>query len=152
MIFKARNGGMAIAIRNHIVCVRLFAVTLALSVIPTIVLVAQKEPFFWVFLLLPAFFLILSFAVLLGIRYDERVFLTGAKKDHVFEIKDGAIYKDRKEIRLAHCIKVYRYKGFLYMETSHSMFIVRDTDYSVGSRAELISWAKNAGIKVLTGY
>ena len=152
MKFKARNGGMAIAIRNHIVCVRILACALPISIIPTIVLFLQKEPFFWVFLLFPAFFLILSFAVLLGIHYDEKVFLQGTKKDHIFEIKDGTIYKDGKEIRLAHCIKLYRYKGFLYMETSHSMFTVKDNDYFFGSRTDLISWAKSNGIKVAIGY
>lgn len=152
MKFKARNGGMAIAIRNHIICLRIFAVLLPLSLIPTALLWFQAEPFFWVFLLFPLFFLLLSLAVLLGIRYDEQVFLKGTKKDHVFEIKDGCIYKDRKEIRLVHSIKIYRYKGFLYMETSHSMFIIKDTDYEIGSRAELIAWAKNNGIRISIGY
>jgi hypothetical protein len=38
------------------------------------------------------------------------------------------------------------------METSHSMFVIKDTDYVVGSREEFISWARENGIPVLYGY
>ena len=62
------------------------------------------------------------------------------------------IYKDGREIKLIRSIRIYRYKGFLYMETSHSMFVIRDTDYTQGSRSELIEWAKENGIPVRLGY
>ena len=38
------------------------------------------------------------------------------------------------------------------METSHSMFVIRDTDYTEGSRSELIEWATQNGIPVRLGY
>jgi hypothetical protein len=142
--FKARNGGAAIAVRNHILLFRAFAVTLLLTLIPAF--------FVPLILLLPAILLVLSFLVLLLWKYDENTFLEGAKKDHTFRIRDGVIFKDGKEIRLIRSIKLYRYRGFLYMETSHSMFIIRDTDYAAGSRDELIAWAKNNQIRVLCGY
>ena len=62
------------------------------------------------------------------------------------------IYKDGREIKLIRSIRIYRYKGFLYMETSHAMFVIRDTDYTQGSRSELIEWAKENGIPVRLGY
>ena len=142
--FKARNGGSAIAVRNHILLFRAFAVTLLLSLIPAF--------FVPLILLLPAILLVLSFLVLLFWKYDENTFLEGAKKDHTFRVRDGVIFKDGKEVRLIRSIKLYRYRGFLYMETSHSMFIIRDTDYAAGSRDELIAWAKNNQIRVLCGY
>ena len=147
MKFKARNGGKAIAIHNHIRMFRAFAVTLPLCLILTVIV-----PSLFLSLLLPAGLLLLSFLVLLFERYDENVFLQGEKKDHTFRIKDGLIYKDGKEIKLIHSIRIYRYRGFLYMETSHSMFVIKDTDYTVGSRKELIDWARENGIPVRLGY
>ena len=147
MKFKARNGGKAIAIHNHIRMFRAFAVTLPLCLILTVTFL----PLF-LSLLLPAMLFLLSFLVLLFKRYDETVFLQGSKKDHTFRITDGVICKDGREIKLIHFIKLYRYRGFLYLETSHSMFVIRDTDYATGSRDELIAWAKENGIRVLYGY
>ena len=147
MKFKARNGGKAIAMHNHIRMFRAFAVTLPLCLILTIIF----SPLF-LSLLLPAGLLLLSFLVLLFERYDENVFLQGERKDHTFRIEDGLIYKDGKELRLIRSIRIYRYRGFLYMETSHSMFVIKDTDYTVGSREELIEWARENGIPVRLGY
>ena len=147
MKFKARNGGKAIAIHNHIRMFRAFAVTIPLCLILTIIF-----PPLFLSLLLPAGLLLLSFLVLLFERYDETVFLQGEKTDHTFHVTDGVIYKDGKEIKLIRSIKIFRYKGFLYMETSHSMFVIRDTDYTEGSRSELIEWAKVSGIPVRLGY
>ena len=147
MKFKARNGGTAIAIHNHIRVFRAFAVTLPLCLILTVIV-----PSLFLSMLLPALLLLLSFLVLLFERYDENVFLQGERKDHTFRIEDGLIYKDGKEIKLIRSIRIYRYRGFLYMETSHSMFVIMDTDYTVGSRDELIGWAKENGIPVRLGY
>ncbi len=147
MKFKARNGGKAIAIHNHIRVFRAFAVTLPLCLILTVIV-----PSLFLSLLLPAGLLLLSFLVLLFERYDENVFLQGERKDHTFRIEDGLIYKDGKEIKLIRSIRIYRYRGFLYMETSHSMFVIMDTDYTVGSRDELIGWARENGIPVRLGY
>ena len=147
MKFKARNGGKAIAIHNHIRMVRAFAVTLPLCLILTVI-----YPPLFLSLLLPTGLLILSFLVLLFEKYDENVFLKGERKDHTFRIEDGLIYKDGKELRLIRSIRIYRYRGFLYMETSHSMFVIKDTDYTVGSREELIGWARENGIPVRLGY
>lgn len=147
MKFKARNGGKAIAIHNHIRVFRAFAVTLPLCLILTVIV-----PSLFLSLLLPASLLLLSFLVLLFERYDENVFLQGERKDHTFRIEDGLIYKDGKEIKLIRSIRIYCYRGFLYMETSHSMFVIMDTDYMVGSRDELIGWAKENGIPVRLGY
>lgn len=147
MKFKARNGGKAIAIHNHIRMFRAFAVTLP----PCLILTVIWPPLF-LSLLLPAGLLLISFLVLLFEKYDENFFLQGTKKDHTFRIEDGLIYKDGKELRLIRSIRIYRYRGFLYMETSHSMFVIKDTDYTVGSRDELIGWARENGIPVRLGY
>jgi len=152
MKFKGRNGGMAVAMRNHIMMFRAFVVSSLIFLVPTIVFICTDNSFFWIFLIMPLMFLMFSFAVFLLIKYDEEVFLSGEKKDHVFEIKNNCLFKDRREVKLIQSIKIYRYKGFLYMETSHSMFTIKNTDYIEGNREEFIAWAKNKGIKVLYGY
>ena len=110
------------------------------------------QPLFLDFLIIPLMSLVLSFAVLLFIKYDENVFLSLEKKDHIFEIKDNHLFKDGKEIKLVKSIKMYRYKSFLYMETSHSMFIIKDADFIIGDRESLLKWATVSGIKVKIGY
>ena len=152
MKFKGRNGGFAVAVYNHILSFRIFVISLLISLVPTIIFICMSNPYFWVFLIAPSMSLVLSFAVFLFVKYDENIFLCGVKKDHIFEIKDDDIYKDNKQIKLVNSIKIYRYKGFLFMETSHSMFTIKNTDYTEGNREELIAWAKNRGIKVLYGY
>lgn len=57
-----------------------------------------------------------------------------------------------KELKLIRSIRIYRYRGFLYTETSHSMFVIKDTDYTMRSRDELIGWARENGIPVRFGY
>ena len=152
MKFKGRNGGMAIAIRNHIILSRLFVISLLISIIPIMFFICVHNPYFWILLIIPLMSFVLSFAVLLFIKYDENVFLSLEKKDHVFEIKDNRLSKDGKEIKLVKSIKIYRYKNFLYMETSHSIFIIKDTDFIIGDRESLLKWATVSGIKVKIGY
>ena len=152
MKFKGRNGGMAIAIRNHIMLFRVFVISLLISIIPIMFFICAHNPYFWIFLIIPLMSFVLSFAVLLFIKHDENVFLSLEKKDHVFKIKDNHLSKDGKEIKLVKSIKIYRYKNFLYMETSHSMFIIKDTDFIIGDREGLLKWATVSGIKVKIGY
>ena len=152
MKFKGRNCGMAIAIRNHIMLFRVFVISLLISFIPIMFSICAHNPYFWIFLIIPLMSFVLSFAVFLFIKYDENVFLSLEKKDHVFEIKDNRLSKDGKEIKLVKSIKIYRYKNFLYMETSHSMFIIKDADFIIGDRESLLKWATVSGIKVKIGY
>lgn len=152
MKFYGRNGGMAVAIRNHIMVFRVFVIALPIALVPSILLACFGNPYFWVFLVFPLLLLLASFAVLLSASYDERVFLGDTKKDHVFEICDDILRKDGKEIKRICSVKIYYYKRFLYMETSRSMFVIRNTDFTEGDREHLLSWARTHGIRVARGY
>ena len=152
MKFKGRNGGMAIALRNHIMLFRVFVISLFVFMIPTIIFVCIHNPYFWIFLIAPIMFLVFSLAVFLFIKYDENVFLEGTQKDHLFEIKNNCLFKDGKEMKMIQSVKIYRYKGFLYMKTSHSVFVIKDTDFLVGDRNSFLDWAKLSHIRVLRGY
>ena len=152
MKFNGRNGGMAVAIRNHIMLFRVFVISLLISIIPIMFFICAHNPYFWIFLIIPLMSFVLSFAVLLFIKYDENVFLSLEKKDHVFEIKDNRLSKDGKEIKLVKFIKIYRYKNFLYMESSHSMFIVKNTDFILGDREAFLNWASSCHISIKRGY
>ena len=152
MKFKGRNGGLAVAIHNHIIMFRLFLISLFIFLVPVIIFLCIKNSYFWVFLIMPLMFLVVSLAVLLLIKYDENVFLSGAKKDHIFEVKDNCLFKDGKEIKLIQSVKIYYYKNFLYMETSHSMFVIKNSDFISGNREGFLDWAKTCHIKVMRGY
>ena len=152
MKFKGKNGGMAVAIRNHIMLFRVFVISLLISMVPIIVFICTQNPYFWIFLIIPSVSFLLSFAVLLFVKYDENVFLSLEKKDHLFEIKDNRLFKDGKEIKLIKSIKIYRYKSFLYMETSRSMFVIKNSDFVIGDRESFLKCAIALGIKVKIGY
>ena len=152
MKFKGRNGGMAVAIRNHIMLFRAFVITLLITLVPTIIFVCINNSYFWVFLILPLMLLTLSYVVFFFSKYDDRVFLGNQKKDHIFEVKNNSLFKDGKEIKLIKSVKIYRYKKFLYMETSHSMFVIQNTDFISGDRDNFLIWAKSCDIRILCGY
>ena len=63
MKFKGRNGGMALAIRNHIMMFRAFVITLLITLVPTIIFICIKNPYFWAFLILPLMLLAISYIV-----------------------------------------------------------------------------------------
>ena len=63
MKFKGRNGGMALAIRNHIMLFRAFVITLLITLVPTIIFICINNPYFWVFLILPLMLLAISYIV-----------------------------------------------------------------------------------------
>ena len=152
MKFKGRNGGMAIAIRNHIMLFRAFVITLLITLVPTIIFVCINNSYFWVFLILPLGLLTFSCVVFFFSKYDEQVFLSNQKKDHIFEVKNNSLFKDGKEIKLIKSVKIYRYKKFLYMETSHTMFVIQNTDFISGDRDNFLIWAKSCDIRILCGY
>ena len=152
MKFKGRNGGMAIAIRNHIMLFRAFVITLLITLVPTIIFICINNSYFWVFLILPLMLLTLSYVVFFFSKYDDRVFLNNQKKEHIFEAKNNSLFKDGKEIKLMQSVKIYRYKKFLYMETSHSMFVIQNTDFISGDRDNFLIWAKSCDIRILRGY
>ena len=152
MKFIGRNGGMALAIRNHIMLFRAFVITLLITLIPTIIFICINNSYFWVFLILPLMLLTLSYVVFFFSKYDDRAFLCNQKKEHIFEAKNNSLFKDCKEIKLMHSVKIYRYKKFLYMETSHSMFVIRNTDFISGDRDDFLIWAKSCDIRILCGY
>ena len=152
MKFKGRNGGMALAIRNHIMLFRAFVITLLITLVPTIIFVCINNSYFWGFLILPLMLLTISCVVFFFSKYDEQVFLSNQKKDHIFEVKNNSLFKDGKEIKLIKSVKIYRYKKFLYMETSHSMFVIQNSDFISGDRDNFLIWAKSCDIRILCGY
>lgn len=152
MKFKGRNGGLALAIRNHIMLFRAFVITLLITLVPTIIFVCINNSYFWVFLILPLMLLTISCVVFFFSKYDEQVFLSNQKKVHIFEVKNNSLFKDGKEIKLIKSVKIYRYKKFLYMETSHSMFVIQNTDFISGDRDNFLIWAKSCDIRILCGY
>ncbi len=152
MRFKGRNGGLAVAIRNHIMLFRTFLITLLITLVPTIIFICINNSYFWVFLIIPLILWVISYVVFFFSKYDDREFLSNKKKDHIFEIENNSFFKDGKEIKLIKSVKIYRYNKFLYMETSHSMFVIKNTDFISGDRESFLSWAKSCDIRILRGY
>lgn len=143
---------MAVAMRNHIMLFRAFVISLLVAIVPTTIFVCLNNSYFWIFLILPLMLLAISYGVFFFSKRDDRVFLSDLKKDHLFEVKNNSLFKDGKEIKLIQSVKIYRYKKFLYMETSHSMFIIKNTDFISGDRESFLSWAKSCDMRILRGY
>lgn len=150
--FIGRNDGLAIGMRNHINLFIVFIFSFMIWIVPGVIFLILEKYEVLLFLIFPLFFLILSYVIFLFVNTDDKIFLQGQKKSHNFFIKDNIIYKDNKEIKLINSIKIYRYKHFLFMNTSHSMFIIKNGDYNVGDREKFIAWAKNNKIKCKKGF
>ena len=152
MKFKGRNGGMAVAMHNHMTLFRAFLITSLMAPVPTVIFIGIDNPYFWTFFILPLMLLVISYVVFFFSKYDDQVFLSNQKKEHIFEVKNNTLFKDGKEMKLIQSVKIYRYKKFLYIETSHSMFVIKNTDFISGDRESFLSWAKSCDIRILRGY
>ena len=86
------------------------------------------------------------------VKIQKGIFFAYKVNKHIFEIKNDCLFKDGKEIKLINSIKIYRYKNFLYMESSHSMFIVKNTDFILGDREAFLNWASSCHISIKRGY
>lgn len=150
--FIGRNNGFAIGMMNHINLIKVFIVTFVITLIPVTVFVSFGKYYSFYFFLFPFFFFGLSFLIFIFVKYDDNVFLSQSKKEHVFKIIDDHIYKDSNQIKLIKSIKVYKYRKFLFLETSHSYFVINNYDYKTGDREMLIEWIKKNNIKCFIGY
>ena len=150
--FKGRNNGFAIAIMNHINMMKVFFLTFVICLIPVVILVCLGKYSFLFLLIIPFFIFVLSFIVFLFVKYDDRVFLSKCKKEHDFKIVENIIFKSNKEIKLMKNIRVYKYRKFLFMITSHSYYVISNKDYEDGNRELFLGWLKKNHIKCIKGY
>lgn len=138
ILFYGYNDGQALAIQSRRNLVRVALYSLILVIPFTVIGIITSEYLWLLCWIFPCLFFVLAIANFLFVKYNDEVFLKGVKTKHRFQVENGKIYKDGKEIKRVDKIKVYPYKNSLFMETSHSFFRIPDGEYQVGSRQELL--------------
>lgn len=138
ILFYGYNDGQALAIQNRRNLARVALYSLIVVIPFTVIGIITTEYLWLLCWIFPCAFLALALATFLFRKYDDEVFLKGEKKRHIFKVENGEIYKDGKEIKQVDKIKIYVYKDYLFMETSHSFFRIPNEAYEVGSRQELL--------------
>ena len=70
-------------------------------------------------------------------NYNDKVFLSGAKKKHSFYFKNGMLIKDEKEIKNKH-FKVFKFKKYLFLEFKRSYYRIPNDEFVNISRDEFL--------------
>ena len=127
---------------------RAFFVTLPIALIPAVLFTILGNFFVLFALVFPFAFLLLAYVQFAFVRYNTKVFLSGSKQVHNFEIEDAKLLRNKTQIKVLENIKIFRYKKFLFMVTAKTYYVIKNEDYLEGCREEFISWAKGNSIRV----
>ena len=94
----------------------------------------------WVF---PA---VMCFAYILSISltgYNDRVFLSGARKKHAFVVDQQKLIRDGKPIN-KDGIKVYGFRKFVFLITKRTYYRIPNEEFVGISREAFLQFMKNA--------
>ena len=122
--FYGYNNGKAIAIKNQYILQQISFICSIICIFISIFAFIFRLYYFLFFWLIPLFFILCSFVVLLFKNYDTTIFLNGQKQKHRFIIENNRIYKDGKEVKLIKHIKFYVRKKFIFLELKESFYII----------------------------
>lgn len=138
IIFYGYNDGQALAIRNRNACMRIALYSLIIVIPFTVIGMIRREYLWFLSWGFPLFFWFLSLLTFFFVEYDNKVFLKGLRKKHLFKVEKLKIYQDGKEIKRVDKIRLYERKNYLFLETARSFFRIPDDEYLTGSRTELL--------------
>lgn len=137
--FYGYNDGKAIEIYN---CINLFLPTV-ISVILSLVLSLFSyffhNPYILVIWILPAI-LFLTYILCISISgYNDRVFLSGAKKRHSFIVDNESLIRDGKPMK-TDGIKIYTFRKFVFLITKKTYYRIPNEEFVGISREEFLSF------------
>ena len=141
--FYGYNDGKAIEIYN---CINLFLPTLIsviVSLLFSLLSYVLHNFYLLVFWIVPAI-LCLAYILCISVtRYNDRVFLEGAKKKHSFIVDNGKLIRDGRMIR-KEGIKVFAFKNFVFLITKKSYYRIPNEEFIGISREEFLSFMKSS--------
>ena len=139
--FYGYNDGKAIEIYN---CINLFlptVISIMVSLVLSLLSYFLHNPYLLVIWIIPVILLLTYILCISVTSYNDRVFLTGAKKRHSFIVDNGCLIRDGKPMKTAG-IKIYAFKNFVFLITKKTYYRIPNEEFVGISREEFLSFMK----------
>lgn len=135
--FYGYNDGKAMTIYTRIMLFVPTIISFCLSIILSIVAIGVNNYYLLLIWILPGILLLTYLLNYILTNYNDKVFLSGAKKKHSFYFKNGMLIKDEKEIKNKH-FKVFKFKKYLFLEFKRSYYRIPNDEFVNISRDEFL--------------
>jgi hypothetical protein len=139
--FYGYNDGKAIEIYN---CINLFlptVISIIVSLILSLLAYFLHNPYLLAVWIFPAILLLIYILCISVTSYNDRVYLTGAKKRHSFIVDNGTLIRDGKPMKIDG-IKLYTFKNFVFLITKKTYYRIPNEEFVGISREEFLSFMK----------
>ena len=139
--FYGYNDGKAIEIYN---CINLFlptAISVILALVFSLFAYLFCNPYLLVIWILPAILFLTYILCVSMTGYNDRVFLSGAKKRHSFIVDNESLVRDGKPMK-TDGIKIYTFKNFVFLITKKTYYRIPNEEFVGISREEFLNIMK----------
>ena len=139
--FYGYNDGKAIEIYN---CINLFlptVISIIVSLILSLLAYFLHNPYLLAVWIFPAILLLIYILCISVTSYNDRVYLTGAKKRHSFIVDNGSLIRDGKPMKIDG-IKLYTFKNFVFLITKKTYYRIPNEEFVGISREEFLCFTK----------
>lgn len=139
--FYGYNDAKAIEIYN---CINLFlptVISIIVSLILSLLAYVLHNPYLLAVWIFPAILLLIYILCISVTSYNDRVYLTGAKKRHSFIVDNGSLIRDGKPMKIDG-IKLYTFKNFVFLITKKTYYRIPNEEFVGISREEFLSFMK----------
>ena len=139
--FYGYNDGKAIEIYN---CINLFlptVISIIVSLILSLLAYFLHNPYLLAVWIFPAILLLIYILCISVTSYNDRIYLTGAKKRHSFIVDNGTLIRDGKPMKIDG-IKLYTFKNFVFLITKKTYYRIPNEEFVGISREEFLNFMK----------
>ena len=139
--FYGYNDGKAIEIYN---CINLFlptVISIMVSLVLSLLSYFLHNPYLLVIWIIPVILLLTYILCISVTSYNDRVFLSGAKKRHSFIVDNGSLVRDGKPMK-TDGIKIYTFKNFVFLITKKTCYRIPNEEFVGISREEFLNIMK----------
>ena len=139
--FYGYNDGKAIEIYN---CINLFlptAISIMVSLVLSLLSYILQNPYLLVVWIVPIILLLTYILCISVTSYNDKVFLSGAKKRHSFIVDNGSLIRDGKSM-ITDGIRIYTFKNFVFLITKKTYYRIPNEEFVGISREEFLSFMK----------
>ena len=140
--FYGYNDGKAIEIYN---CINLFlptVISVIVSLMFSLFAYYLHNPYLLVVWIIPVILLLTYILCISVTSYNDRVFLSGAKKRHAFIVDNGNLIRDGKSMKIDG-LKIYTFKNFVFLITKKNYYRIPNEEFVGISREAFLSFMKD---------
>ena len=139
--FYGYNDGKAIEIYN---CINLFlptVISIMVSLVLSLLSYFLHNPYLLVIWIIPVILLLTYILCISVTSYNDRVFLSGAKKRHSFIVDNESLIRDGKPMKIDG-IKLYTFKNFVFLIIKKTYYRIPNEEFVGISREEFLNIMK----------